>query len=450
MEKTRVKFKGNVPPFHTWEKTQKIDGVKYLYLWCTHNKKTNTITRSYVYRRYVNGKSFMHTFGTIESRNFWEILDEVDKLSALIEAGVDVHQQQNSERKNRKKIIRKVKQEKARKKASGRTVLDVIDLYCDNAIKSQRWKKPQKMLTYYMGLTKRFSNEFLHSSVEKITPELIAKQISEDWSRLKTASHPVTMLLTAIHWAIEHRLVSPKLAYLKPRTVFEFLPKQNKIENSHQPYLAPEKLPTFMKALLGLDTIPSKVIAVTIFTALRRDNVRLARWSQIDWEAKTLSIPRSEMKINFGGNVPHIVPLSDPVIDILKTVPRFLTTDDYIFPNPATGKPYKQGYWRDSVKLLHKQQLAIDGVGWVDPNELDRDGKPRMVVLHGLARTGFESWAMDSITFQHPEFSPIGIDFIMDHRIDSYGFAYKRRPPLGVMRQILTAWADFLLSEIKK
>lgn len=450
MGQTRAQFQGNVPPFQTWDKTQKIDGVKYLYLWCTHNKKTNTITRSFVYRRYVNGKPFMQTFGTIESKNFWEILDEVDKLSALIEAGVDVHQQQNAERKNKQKLIRKTKQEKAKKKASGRTVLDVIDLYCENAIQSQKWKNPQKMLKANMALVNRLPKEFLNSPVEKITPEILVEQIRNDWGRLKTAELPVSMIVTAIHWAIEHRLISTKLAYLKTRTVLECLPKQAKVENTHQPFLPPEQLPSFMKALLDKDTIPSKAIAVTILTALRMDNVRLARWSQIDWDTKTLTIPRSQMKINFGGNIPHIVPLPDAVIDILRSVPRFLSEDDYIFLNPTSRKPFCNDYWKPTVTSLHKAQLAIDGVGWVDPNELDKEGKPRRVVLHGLARTGFESWAMDSVTFNHPEFPTIGIDFIMDHRIDSYGFAYKRRPPLGVMRQILTAWADFLLSEIKK
>ena len=98
---------------------------------------------------------------------------------------------------------------------------------------------------------------------------------------------------------------------------------------------------------------------------------------------------------------------------------------------------------------MNSRREAENLDGWRDPDTKNRLGSPRIVVPHGLARTSFETWALDHVTFKHSEFNSMVIDYIMDHQLDNYRGAYKRRPPIGAMRQILQQWADFLCSKVK-
>ena len=53
---------------------------------------------------------------------------------------------------------------------------------------------------------------------------------------------------------------------------------------------------------------------------------------------------------------------------------------------------------------MHDKQRKVDGVGWVDPDQKDRTGKPRIVTLHGCARATFNTCAKDARGYGHKAF----------------------------------------------
>ena len=67
----------------------------------------------------------------------------------------------------------------------------------------------------------------------------------------------------------------------------------------------------------------------------RKSEVAEARWREFDISKRLWTIPPERMKTDAA----HIVPLTDPVLNILKSLPRFLEAGDYLFSTTHGKKP---------------------------------------------------------------------------------------------------------------
>jgi integrase len=77
------------------------------------------------------------------------------------------------------------------------------------------------------------------------------------------------------------------------------------------------------------------IITMLLLTGARKNEVLQAKWSDFDLEQRIWSI-----EFNKTGKVRHI-PLGDSVMKLLNALPR-IEGNAYLFPSPATGKPYIQ------------------------------------------------------------------------------------------------------------
>lgn len=68
------------------------------------------------------------------------------------------------------------------------------------------------------------------------------------------------------------------------------------------------------------------------YAFVRPANIRGMLWDELDFEAKEWIIPKDKMKMNKD----HIVPLTDSMIEILKTVEN--NNSEYVFPSPQSTK----------------------------------------------------------------------------------------------------------------
>ena len=75
------------------------------------------------------------------------------------------------------------------------------------------------------------------------------------------------------------------------------------------------------------------IVPMLILTGARKREVLDAKWADFNLERKSWRIPMSK-----SGRARH-VPLSDGALTVLSNVPK-LPGCDWVFPNPATGKPY--------------------------------------------------------------------------------------------------------------
>jgi integrase len=83
-----------------------------------------------------------------------------------------------------------------------------------------------------------------------------------------------------------------------------------------------------------------------LLTGARRDEVAEGTWSEIDFEAKTWTIPATRTK----NDEAHEIPLSDPAVDILRSLPRFAGKSGFVFTTNG----------RTAVSGFSKSRLAVD------------------------------------------------------------------------------------------
>lgn len=165
-----------------------------------------------------------------------------------------------------------------------------------------------------------------------------------------------------------------------------------------------------------------------------------------------MSFPRARMKVK-GEKIPfdRKTPLSPQALELLNTAPRIgLDPKAFIFPNINKGRnsPFTRDSVRALIKRMHDKQKAIDGIGWIDPEQTHaKTGKPRIVTLHGCARATFNTWAKDSAGYKHKSFSRDLRESCLDHRNESYQCAYDREQALGDMREVFDAWGRFCFSQ---
>ena len=83
-------------------------------------------------------------------------------------------------------------------------------------------------------------------------------------------------------------------------------------KKTHFPFLTVEELPHFLKDLAGYtgSIITKTATQIIMLTGVRTQELRFARWEDIDVEKKLWEIPAEVMKMKR----PHIVPLSEQVI----------------------------------------------------------------------------------------------------------------------------------------
>jgi integrase len=90
------------------------------------------------------------------------------------------------------------------------------------------------------------------------------------------------------------------------------------------------------RLLLALDADENGVAACAIklllFTGARRNEITHAKWEFVNWEKRTLLVPRAK------SGRPRSIYLNSAALELLKSIPR---ADDntYIFPSPVTGRP---------------------------------------------------------------------------------------------------------------
>ena len=84
------------------------------------------------------------------------------------------------------------------------------------------------------------------------------------------------------------------------------------------------------------------------YTFVRTNELRFMQWNEVDWQAKLWRIPAERMKMNR----PHIVPLAQQVLDILKQVKDLGLSDTYVFFNSSRQQPYSENVFTNALKKM--------------------------------------------------------------------------------------------------
>ncbi len=294
--------------------------------------------------------------------------------------------------------------------------------------------------------------------VIQLTPEHLADVFAEKWqTMIDTPERILQDLRSAIDWGMREKLIptGQNPAQIKDGRLGDLLPLKRP-RGGNEPALPPDQMPAFFAALIDhvRTSQGARCLAFAILTAARNTTAREAMWNEIIWDSSKGAIhliARERMKIK-KNKIPfdRKTPLSKEALWLLKTAPRFELECPFIFPNIREGKlePMSLDGLSKPIKTLHQERKKIDGIGWIDPNQLNPTGFPRRVTPHGLARATFNTWAKDGSGFNHPQFSWDIRESCLDHAHENYSCAYDRDQAIGEMRLVFDAWAKFCFSEI--
>lgn len=178
------------------------------------------------------------------------------------------------------------------------------------------------------------------------------------------------------------------------------------------------KTPALMVELRYDAGVVARCVEVGILTATRSQEIRLMEWSEIDFDKRTWLIPAEKMKIK--GEVkpkPHLVPLSDQAIEIIRSMPR---VGKYVFPSDHADvhQPFRPN--------------ALVGA-------ITRAGF--RATMHGN-RTSFRNWGGESV--EH-NFRREVLEHCLSHRLgDEAELSYWTGDMVQRRRVVLQAWADFV------
>lgn len=208
----------------------------------------------------------------------------------------------------------------------------------------------------------------------------------------------------------------------------ELLPAASKVaKQNNQPAVPIEDATRWFAAVRTREGMGSRALEFAALTAARSQEIRGARWDEVDLEAGLWTIPASRMKMERE----HRVPLSPDALALLRALPRF-EGNPLVFPAPRGGEMSDMTL-SAAMRRLHAADLAEGGSGFVD-----RVSK-RPAVPHGL-RSTFRDWAAERTHFPGDM-----AEVALAHKVGSaVEAAYRRGDMVEKRRALMAAWADFL------
>lgn len=204
------------------------------------------------------------------------------------------------------------------------------------------------------------------------------------------------------------------------------LPAAGRVKRTvHHSALDYRQVSDFFRSLNKIEGLGAQALRFLILTAARSGEVRGAKWSEIDREAKLWTVPAARMK----GKREHRVPLSDMALDLLSTIPR-VDGSDYIFPS-SKGSALSDMTLTVIIRRMHKEARDRGGTGWVDQAK-------KQITVHGF-RSTFRDWAGE-MTGHSREV----IEHALAHKIpDKAEASYARGTLFDKRRRLMNDWSQF-------
>jgi integrase len=274
----------------------------------------------------------------------------------------------------------------------------------------QRSLKPR---TFYM-CSRHLNKEWkaLHRfAVHDITTDIVADGLKD----IEKASGPVTRnraratLSAMFAWALGERFAKQ----LKTNPTIGTLKAEE--NGPRDRVLSDVELAKIWKA--APDNLYGRVVKLLMLTGQRREEIGGLRWSEIDTEAKLITLPSTRTK----NGREHLLPLSKAAMEILKTCPR---DRDLVFGVGLNG----MGAWS-------KSKAALDAVCGV-----------KNWTIHDLRRTAATRMADVGI---QPHIIEAVLNHVSGHKAGVAGI-YNRSTYAAEKRAALDLWASELDVAIRK
>ncbi len=302
------------------------------------------------------------------------------------------------------------------------------------AAKSPEWKNAKHVQQWTNTLT-TYAFPFIGKlHVRDINTPHVVEVLKPIWEvKTETATRLRGRIEAILDWATVHKYRDGTNPARWKGHLQMILATPSKVaEEDNHPALPFADAPAFMQHLRKMEGTGARAVEFGILTATRSQEIRGARWSEIDLDARLWKIPADRMKMRKA----HEVPLSDDAIALLKALPKF-EGNDLVFP-ASRGGELSDMTLTAALRRMHESETKAGRKGYVDPNQLDAEGTPRRITMHGF-RSTFRDWAGE--TTHHPREV---IEHALAHQLKDKAEAAYARGSLFQKRQALMAdWAAY-------
>jgi integrase len=203
-------------------------------------------------------------------------------------------------------------------------------------------------------------------------------------------------------------------------------------DEDHYPALQSKDLPRLWRALAGRQGMGAAALRFQLLSATRVGAIRFMTWQEIDVENKvwTVQATRKSSKIGRKDGAKR-VPLIEPLLEILKHVPR-LEKNDLVFWAPRGGA-LSDATLGKLMNVLHEADVRAGNCGFLDA----KTGE--VAVPHG-SRSTFKNWAIDQTSYEW-QLSEAALWHKLGNKVET---AYARSDMLEKRRQMMEDWARFV------
>ena len=201
----------------------------------------------------------------------------------------------------------------------------------------------------------------------------------------------------------------------------------------HYPALPPERLPELLERIGAYHQgreLTRHAVLLMLHVFIRSSELRFARWSEIDFTNRVWTIPATRepiIGVRYSGRgakmrMPHIVPLSEQSIAILKQIKDITGNNELIFP--GDHNPYKP-------MCENTVNKALRVMGYDTKKDICGHGF-RAMACSALMESGL--WAKDAVERQmsHQERNTVRMAYI--HKAEH----------LEARKAMMQWWSDYL------
>jgi integrase len=299
------------------------------------------------------------------------------------------------------------------------TFAGAAEAFLDEDRKSS-WKNAKHRAQWEMTLGDAYCKHLRPMKVSTIDTEDILQVLKPIWSaKPETASRLRGRIERVLSFAKMRGWRSGENPAMWRGHLDAILPKPEKMKRrGHHRAMAYGSVPALMQRLRNASGMDAKVLEFTVLTAARSAEAVNATWDEVDFEQKLWIIPASRIK----SGRRHDVPLSPRAITLLRSLPK-RNDNPHIFPGLVKGRPISAS---SMEMLLRRWELK------------------HQTTIHGF-RSSFRDWAGDCTNFPR-EVAEAALAHVVGDKAEQ---AYRRGTALERRRKLMTAWADFLVSDGK-
>jgi integrase len=243
------------------------------------------------------------------------------------------------------------------------------------------------------------------------TPDIL-KALTPVWlAKPETARRVRQRIKTVLDWA---KAAGFRSGDNPVDDINKALPRQPD-RRGHFAALPYAEVPAFVRRLHEDEpTSASLAFEFLILVAARTGEVLDAKWSEIDLDQATWTIPARRMK----AGREHRVPLTSRCLELLGQAKLLAAGSEYLFPGRSNKKPMS-----NMVLLMILRRLQSD------------------CTVHGF-RSAFRDWASERTNFAR-EICEAALAHIVKDKTEA---AYRRGDLFDKRRDLMAAWANFLCS----